>query len=103
MVDVVDVSTLKPGDRVKIVDRWTDGCNPNPQGRMDMYLGTEMTVREIIIGNTRYQSRAHMEEDRLDRHLGGWNWFGPAIEYVIDGDCSYDGNFDESDFMSMLK
>lgn len=44
---MVDVSTLSPGSRVKIVDEWPGLCGQNSSGEMDHFLGTIVTVDEI--------------------------------------------------------
>ena len=78
---MVDICTLKPGDLVKIVDRWVDGCFQNPEGEMDRWLGETMTVRKVCC------SYVKMEEDRTERRghpAEGWFWYPAAIEYVVD-------------------
>lgn len=35
---------LKPGTRVKIVDKWTDSTNQNLEGEMDNWLGKTVTI-----------------------------------------------------------
>lgn len=74
---MVDIFTLKNGDRVRIVDHWVPGCRQNRDGYMDQYLGTEMTVDEVEpINGIWYGVR--MKED-----YGRWYWYGPAIDYVV--------------------
>lgn len=65
---MVDISTLNPGDRVRIVDRWpADGsARQNPDGKMDKWLGSVMTVSGVGNGFVK------MLEDCNDRHSWGW-------------------------------
>ena len=60
----------KVGDKVKIVDKWVDGCLQHDGGLMDKYLGTTMTIESIhdsVLG-----SYCVMKGN-------DWNWFEPAI------------------------
>lgn len=75
-----DISTLKPGDVVRIVDEWIEANGrQNNQGLMDKYLGGEMTVQTIEkYGGSEYY--ATMVEDQDDRNVsGGWYWFNEMI------------------------
>lgn len=74
---MVDISTLNHGDRVKIVDKWVDGCYHNLEGRMDKYLGTEMTVDRLNL----FGGAVKMEEDG-----GSWDWYPNSIEYAVQDD-----------------
>ena len=89
----------KVGDKVRIVSKWGKGCCPNPNGKMDKWLGKVMTVR--YVGITIYR----MVEDTEDNEWGGWVWTenciaGLACEKKIvitsDGEKTlarlYDGN-----------
>ena len=62
----------KVGDKVRIVSQWGPHCNQNPEGRMDKYLGTVMTIRDTSDG------KYFMEEDKHDRiaplFSRGWVW-----------------------------
>lgn len=62
----------KVGDKVRIVSKWVHGCNENPEGRMDKWLGKVMTIRAVDC------DCYLMEEDKHER-LYGWHWFEPAI------------------------
>ncbi len=76
---MIDISTLHPGDIVKIVDAWVEGCGENMDGYMDKYLGRTVTVRSV------HGSAICIEEDQRDPHrYGGWSWFAPALEPVTD-------------------
>ena len=44
---MVDLSELRPGMKVKIVDQWGPGCGENPEGHMDYWLGQIVTIRHI--------------------------------------------------------
>ncbi len=95
-----DISTLKPGDVVRIVDEWIekDG-RQNNQGLMDKYLGVEMTVRSIEKYGSEYYAK--MIEDKDDRHDGEWwSWFNEMIAGL-----SVDDDFeacDEEEFASIM-
>lgn len=76
-----DISTLKPGDVVRIVDGWETGDRygrQNHAGFMDKYLGSEMTVRTIEKDNGEYSAK--MIEDKDDMNTNnGWTWFNEMI------------------------
>jgi hypothetical protein len=59
----------KVGDKVKIVDKWTDGCCQNQHGDMDCWLGKTMTISHVRNG---YYG---MQED-----CNKWLWCEAAIE-----------------------
>lgn len=59
----------KVGDKVKIVEHWSDGCCQNMEGRMDKWLGKTMT----IVAVTSWESY-RMKEDN-----GRWSWNDYAI------------------------
>lgn len=63
----------KVGDKVKIVDKWIDGCRQNNFGEMDYWLGKTMTIDFIDYGFVQ-GNHYHMKEDG-----GKWAWFEPAI------------------------
>ena len=74
-----EFSTLKPGDKVRIVkekgDKW-DG-EWDWEGLMDKWLGEVMTVR----GKDLF--RAKMKEDKREG-VGGWSWFPKMIECKVE-------------------
>ena len=37
----------KVGDKVRIVSKWVKGCKQNSDGKMDKWLGKNMTIRAI--------------------------------------------------------
>ncbi len=93
---MVDTKILKPGDRVRIVDRWpADGSAvQNPEGKMDHWLGQTMTVKYVGL------CTVAMCEDDGERYGGGWAWYPGAIACVVEGT-----NFSpasESDFLGLL-
>lgn len=45
---MVDLTQLKSGMQVKIVDSWNGYCNQNSEGEMDYLLGTIVTVSKKI-------------------------------------------------------
>ena len=59
----------KVGDRVRIVSKWGDGCYQNDLGRMDKWLGKNMTIRAICFGRS-YK----MKEDVTEWRGDGWLW-----------------------------
>lgn len=84
---MVDIRNLYPGDKVKIVDEWCEGCGQSFGGEMDIYLGSIMTVREVIEGEW-----VRMIEDEEDVNFyGGWYWYPAAIDYVIEENDDCDG------------
>lgn len=91
---MVNISTLHPGDMVKIVDKWNPGCDENIDGEMDHWLGKTMTVREV------YDGYVKMEED-IEEHGGGrgWFWYPDAIECVVRSASSSLGE-DEQEFLT---
>ena len=67
---IVKQDKYKVGDKVKIVDEWCEGCVQNPFGKMDKYLGTIMTIKEVNPTGS-----YNMEDDN-----GRWYWYLNAIE-----------------------
>ena len=63
----------KVGDKVRIVSKWGPHCGQNPSGRMDKYLGTVMTIRQVSLDGYR------MEEDHGEHMGDGWYWFENCI------------------------
>lgn len=73
------IMKYKVGDKVRIIDKWVDGCNQNREGRMDKWLGKVMTIRSI------YDNRAYqMEEDRTEFLGDGWLWNDKCIAGLAD-------------------
>lgn len=56
---------FKVGDKVRIVDKWTADCCQNERGKMDKWLGKDMTIREVCSNGYR------MKEDS-NEYYGGW-------------------------------
>lgn len=81
---MVDINELQPGMRVKIVDFWVPGCDQNPEGKMDKWLGKTMTVMSIV--NSEYPC-AKMEEDKNERSGFGWSWYAYSIDYIVEEEC----------------
>lgn len=66
---VIKQKEYKRGDKVKIVDRWSEGCHQNLDGKMDKWLGKIMTV------SSKYDLGTYkMLEDTV------WNWYPNAVE-----------------------
>lgn len=55
------------GDKVRIVDKWGDGCRQNYFGKMDKWLGKVMTIR-VIESDGCYR----MKEDQGENGHGWW-------------------------------
>lgn len=74
-----DLSMLREGDKVRIVPEWLPygECSENPEGNMDKWLGTIMTVRKI------YRNNCRMYEDIKEHGGGGWSWNEHCIAGVI--------------------
>lgn len=68
----------KPGDKVLIVSEWNGHTEENPEGRMDKYLGTVMTVRSVE------RDYYKMWEDRSDFKRDGWAWNRYCIVGKVD-------------------
>lgn len=66
------------GDKVLIVSKWNDHTEENPEGRMDKYLGTVMTIRNIVRGGYK------MQEDKNDYNNDGWFWNDYCIVGKVD-------------------
>lgn len=75
---MVDISTLAPGMRVKIVDEWGLRCQQNRDGEMDRYLGAIVTVAEI------HDGYIFIEEDVLENDGGPWYWNAYCLDRVVD-------------------
>ena len=74
--------TYKPGDRVRIVDKWGPGCYQNFDGGMDKWLGKVMTVRDASHYDDVSVIWYKMVEDKRDYNGNtepGWNWPPAAI------------------------
>ena len=59
----------KVGDKVRIVSKWGKGCCQNSDGKMDKWLGKNMTIRAIYYG-----SAYKMKEDAAEWRGDGWTW-----------------------------
>lgn len=77
---MVSINELRVGDKVKIVDKWREGCRQNFSGKMDHWLGEIMTVRKICFDAT--IPYVKMNEDARE-FRNGWKWFAPAIQYIV--------------------
>lgn len=68
----------KVGDKVRIVNKWGQGCCQNGLGRMDKWLGKNMTIRAICFGRS-YK----MKEDAIENCGNGWAWSGNCIAGLV--------------------
>ena len=60
------------GDRVIFVSQWNDKTNQNSEGKMDKWLGTTMTIRDISDDELGFYK---LREDTGERWDGvGWTW-----------------------------
>lgn len=97
---MIDIDTLVPGTKVKIIDEWMPLCGQNAEGLMDKYLGQIVTVFQVQ-GNT-----VLIEEDAGDCEFqagGHWCWNAFCFECIID-DVEYE-DFDissESEILSFI-
>lgn len=66
----------KVGDKVRIVSKWTDGCNQNPHGLMDKWLGKVMTIRAI-------KGELYKMKEDIHEGLGGWCWNEATISRLV--------------------
>lgn len=74
---MVPIEQLNVGDKVRIVDEWTEPHQENGNGRMDHWLSKVMTVREIE------ETRVRMEEDKTEFDGDGWFWFPEMLDEVV--------------------
>ena len=97
---MVNIKQLKVGDRIKIVDEWAkDGsCRENKRGEMDEFLGRVLTVCAGPAGDWDF---VRCEESRDGCDGRGWNWFAPAIEYVVADGEEPEWSFD-ADIMELI-
>lgn len=88
MISESDFDSLKPGDKVKIIDAWLpkEGhrarslCDENEEGRMDHWLGKIMTVRRVNIST----NTVSMVEDANERiRADGWYWNRYCIDKIL--------------------
>ena len=79
---MVDVNTLRPGMKVKIVGHWVPGCHQNSRGDMDRYLGQVVTILRVD-----EDGFALIEEDEgecLHQDGGHWYWNSNCFECIVD-------------------
>lgn len=69
---IVKQDKYQVGDKVKIVDKFTPDCHPNPEGYMNKYLGTVMTIEKVFPGWYK------MKDDKGD--VRQWSWYPDSIE-----------------------
>lgn len=66
----------KVGDKVRIVSEWSKGCSQNLKGKMDKWLGKEMTIISVVCDDLCYK----MREDKSENGGYGWYWYENSIE-----------------------
>lgn len=71
----------KPGDRVRIVEKWGPGCHQAPDGSMDKWLGKVMTVRGVhkTDGPAMWYKMIEDKREYNGNDTPGWNWCPAAI------------------------
>jgi hypothetical protein len=83
-----DFRQLKPGTKVRIVDKRTEYMDPS--GEMDHWLGKIMTVREIVFENTGCSVK--MVEDIDEFEGDGWYWDAEMIAHEVAANTEYNIN-----------
>jgi len=70
------------GDKVKIIDDFSECPEANDDGKMNHWQGTIMTIKTV--GNYRYKMNED-ENDRSENSPDGWNWYDNMIEglYIL--------------------
>ena len=86
---MVCIDSLRPGDKVRIVDDFNDDECFNVS-KMDKWRGQIMTVREVhpdgggFDGSTPYALMLEDEgESAQKRAYNGWFWVTPAIQEIV--------------------
>lgn len=65
----------KVGDKVRIVSKWGKGCRQNGLGKMDKWLGKDMTIISVNCDDLHYK----MREDKSENGGYGWYWYENSI------------------------
>ena len=102
---MVDITTLRPGDVVKIVKEWPGEIGQSHSGNMDKWLGTYMTVKERTYGtfNGNREECVHMVEDIGElRPHSGWFWSGKMIERIISEHIVHQQPILDTDFAMLF-
>lgn len=68
----------KVGDRVRIVSKWGEGCHQNSKGKMDKWLGKNMTIIGDVCDGLCYK----MREDKSENGGYGWYWYENSIAWL---------------------
>ena len=99
---MVKISKLKPGMKIKIVNRWVPGCRQNNKGLMDHWLGQTVTIREVYVDGGFFL----IKEDETEFEGNGWYWYPETVARIVTKDKPFpDDEFDPAadlDFLSML-
>lgn len=99
---MVDLKELKPGDRVRIVNEWTNDCMQAISGAMDHWLGRVMTVGTV---NSAYATMIEDAGECSSQYNGHWYWTAQAIDSIVSGGEARDDDepeFSGDEFVSML-
>lgn len=92
MISESNFNSLKPGDKVKIIDAWLPEeddewypCNENEEGKMDHWLGKVMTVRGVC----NFSNDVRMVEDIHEGvNADGWYWNRYCIDKILGKETS---------------
>lgn len=77
---MVDVRSLQPGDKIRIVSEWPKGGMQNCNGLMDKYLGQILTVKYV---DTKGDCCRAFEDENDRPDGGGWYWHSELIDTVV--------------------
>ena len=87
---IVKQSSYNVGDKVKIVDKWVDGCCQNIEGNMDKWLGKIVTIAKV---------------NKIDYHIleddERWYWNDACIEGKVVSDTKDEDKFKPGDIVEM--
>lgn len=100
---MLNVECLSPGDRVRIVDKWCEGCRQNGRGKMDHWLGKVMTVSSTFPSYDYPEDGwVTMVDDDGEFNGNGWMWFAPALDCVVEECDPIDPPKSESELSAFL-
>lgn len=74
---MIDISMLRVGDKIRVVNVWPEGGRQNHYGEMDKYLGKTLTVRETV------REFCRVWEDAGEASGIGWAWFPELIDEIV--------------------
>lgn len=80
---MVNISDLKAGDVIRVVDEWNSESGENKGGEMDTYLGQLLTVKAVFGDPASWSIRPYV---RVEEDHGRWFWYDAAIAEVVTSD-----------------